>query len=215
MPETTNIFAPHSVPLGSFSSDTYIQPNLNYALRVWWAFYWPTNLVSFVLGMLLHYGVVHLYETTAFPAVIVAYILRIGPYVLTYGVAIFVMRYILSKDFRRFRIALLSTAVNSPQPLPATFSRTLRVWWIYSWRTLVYSLLGLALVIYPLGMFVGLFKPGPQLANLIFGVLGFLMNAAFSLFVLYSNILDEELGDFRVSLLPHLPTGDPFATPAS
>src|SRR5277367_40056 len=236
----------------------YIQPNFNYALRVWWAFYWPTNLASFILAWLLQIGTLHLYENTAIPAKFVLYSLQAGPYVITYtiaifvmryvlgktfrnfrialvstdpsspqplpvtfsrsirvwwtySIAIFVMRYVLGKTFRNFRIALVSTDPSSPQPLPVTFSRSIRVWWTYSWRTLALSLLGLAFVIYPLGWFVALFQPPPALAKTIFFILGLLVNCAFSLFILYSNVLDEAFSDFRVTLLPLNPP-DPLAT---
>jgi len=189
----------------------YIQPNFNYALRVWWAFYWPTNLASFILAWLLQIGTLHLYENTAIPAKFVLYTLQAGPYVITYTIAIFVMRYVLGKTFRNFRIALVSTDPSSPQPLPVTFSRSIRVWWTYSWRTLALSLLGLAFVIYPLGWFVALFQPPPALAKTIFFILGLLVNCAFSLFILYSNVLDEAFSDFRVTLLPLNPP-DPLAT---
>jgi hypothetical protein len=194
-------------------ADSYIQPNMGHALRIWWAFYWPTTLVTAVLTYALQYGVRQVYENSAFPAKILARVLQIGPYVLTYTVAIFVMHYILGKTFRHFRLGLLSSGnTSSAQTLPRSFVRTLRVWWTYVWRTLVYSMLGLAFVIYPAGWFVGMFQPGPAFSLVFFTVLGFLVNGAFSLFVIYSNILDEDIGDFRVSLLPReVPSVGPTA----
>jgi len=53
-----------------------------------------------------------------------------------------------------------------------------------------------------MGMFVELFKPSPFLASLIFLLIGFVIGGALSLFVIYSNVLDEDIGDFRVVLLP-------------
>ena len=42
----------------SLSQGDYIQPNLGHGLRIWWAYYWPTSLISFfiivVLTVLLH-----------------------------------------------------------------------------------------------------------------------------------------------------------------
>jgi hypothetical protein len=215
MSETQNIFAPPAIPTASPSTHTYIQPDLNYALRVWWAFYWPTNLISGILSFLLSAAVMRIYQNTAFPAKILKPILTIGPYVLTYTIAIFVMRYILGKTFRHFRIALLSTDLHNPQPLPATFSRAIRVWWTFSWRTLIYSLLGYAVVIMPVGLFVGLFTTQPAILGLLGMLIGLLVNAAASLFVLYSNILDEEIADFRVTLLPRNPVPAPTEIPFS
>ena len=203
---------PNLPPLSTPSeTNSYLQPSLNYALRVWWAFYWPTNLVSFILAWLLQIITMRLYENTAIPAKFVLYTLQAGPYVITYTVAIPVMHYVLGKTFRNFRIALVSTDPASPQPLPVTLSRSIQVWWTYSWRTLALSLLGLAFVIYPLGWFVALFQPPPALAKTIFFILGLLVNCAFSLFILYSNVLDEAFSDFRVTLLPLNPP-DPLAT---
>ncbi|MGA2420206.1 MAG: hypothetical protein ABSG69_08990 [Candidatus Acidiferrum sp.] len=211
MPDPSNLAASLSSPAEASLTNTYIQPNLNHALRVWWAFFWPTNLVSFILAVLLQIVAMHLYENTAIPAKFVLYTLEAGPYVITYTVAIPVMHYILGKTFRRFQIALVSTDPSSRQPLPVTYSRSIRVWWTYSWRTLALSLLGLAFVIYPFGWFVGLFEPQPATVKTIFFLLGQLVNCAFSLFILYSNVLDEDFSDFRVTLLPRV-RPDPLAT---
>jgi hypothetical protein len=55
-------------------------------------------------------------------------------------------------------------------------------------------------------------------ARLIFLLLGFVTGGALSLFVIYSNILDEDIGDFRVVLLPRqstVPAHNPLATDAA
>jgi hypothetical protein len=202
-----------SVAESAILGDSYIQPNLGHGLRIWWAFYWPTTLIATVLTFVLGYGVRQIYQNSAFPAKILVRVLQIGPYVLNYLVAIFVMHYILGKTFRHFRLGLLSSGnPSSAQTLPRSLVRTLRVWWTYVWRTLVYSLLGMAFVIYPASWFVGMFRPGPEFSMVYFTVLGFLVNGAFSMFVIYSNILDEDMGDFRVSLLPReAPVGGPPA----
>ena len=57
-------------------------------------------------------------------------------------------------------------------------------------------------MIYPAGMFVALFRPTPTFSYVFFGLLGFVVSGALALFVIYSNILEEDIGDFRVSLLP-------------
>jgi hypothetical protein len=192
--------------------DNYIQPTLDHALRIWWAFYWPTQLAAFFTMLPLNYAVKRVYGNSALPTEWLTWFLRIEPYLVTYTIALFVMRYILGKRFRHFRIALLPSAARGGQELlEATFERTLRVWWTYLWRNLALSLLGIVFVIYPAGMFVGLFNPAPVVAGLFFGLLGLVLNAALSLFVIYSSILDEQFDDFRVSLLPrHTPTGAPL-----
>jgi hypothetical protein len=208
-----NLFAPPSV--SATLTDTYIQPNLNYALRVWWAFYWPTTLISTILTILVNIALKQLYENTAFPAYIIRYALILAPYLLVYATAIFIFRYILAKTFRHFRIALRTTDPNSTQTLPVTFSRTLRVWWRYTWRALVYAALGIAFIIYPMTWFANMFRPDPAIARSVFFFFGLLLNAAFALFIFYSNILDEEIADFRVALLPHPSPATPLPAPAA
>ena len=194
----------------------YIQPTLGHALRVWWAFYWPTTLISFVLGLFLQYGVRWVYENTRVSVKLLRPVLQLGPYVLSFAVAIFIMRYILGKTFRHFRIALLPRGVdNRGQPLPLTFSRTLRVWWTYVWRTTIYSILGWVFVIYPATWFANIFRPGPVFATIFFTLLGALVGGAVALFVIYSNILDEEMSDFRVALLPRTAVAATLGAPAS
>jgi hypothetical protein len=58
---------------------------------------------------------------------------RYGPYIINYVVALFVMRYILGKTFRHFRLGLISNDGVSPaQTLDPTVIRTMRVWWIFT-----------------------------------------------------------------------------------
>lgn len=207
MSEASGPFVQQTIPIASPTS--YIQPDMNYALRVWWAYYWPTSVISGIFTMLLNYEIQHIYQNTAFPAKILLPIMKIGPYVITYTVAIFVMRYLLGKTFRHFRLALCTVDRGCTETLPATFARTTRVWWTYSWRTVIYSLLGYAVVIMPLGMFVGLFNPRPAIMAFFFASVALLINCAFSLYVLYTNVLDEEFSDFRVTLLPRVVPVEP------
>ena len=53
----------------------------------------------------------------------------------------------------------------------------------------------------PFTWYAGILGPSPLLIALVSLVLGFAIGAAVSLFVIYSSILDEEFGDFRVCLL--------------
>jgi len=196
--------------------DSYIQPNLGHGLRIWWAYYWPTTAISLILGYLMGVVVRALWENFIVSARTLVPVTRFGPYVINYVVALFVMRYVLGKTFRHFRLGLVPSGTVGPaETLKPTFVRTLRVWWTFTWRTVLYTVLSIVFVTYPMGMFVGLFKPSPLVANLIFLLLGFVTGAALSLFVIYSNILDEDIGDFRVVLLPReslVATRDPLAT---
>jgi len=186
------------------SAAEYIQPTLNHALRVWWAFYWRTSIISGVLSIAAGYGLRQLYENTALPAVWIAWAGRISPYAFFYFIAIFVIRGLLQKRFKQFRIALCDQAITDGSKLvEPTFPRALRVWWMYSWRAAIYGLVALVIVSYPMGLTLGLFAPSPAVMGLFGLVLGIVIAAGVGLFVIYSNILDEDIGDFHVTLLPH------------
>jgi hypothetical protein len=58
----------------------------------------------------------------------------------------------------------------------------------------------------------------PAVTRLIFLLIGFVTGGALSLFVIYSNILDEDIGDFRVVLRPRqnaVTSHSPLATDAA
>lgn len=181
----------------------YIQPTLNHGLRIWWAYYWPTNLIAGVIIFCLRFWLFKLYDNLVLSARAVVIAMGILPYATTYVVAFFIIWYVLGKRFRHFRIALLPAAGGADtQPVRRTFQRTLRVWWTFSWRSLLYFLIAWIVVILPLTWFAMLFRPGPLFVSLFFAFVGFLVNGAISLFVIYSNVLDEDFGDFSVVLLP-------------
>jgi hypothetical protein len=194
---------PSPAHVGPMPDSSYVQPNLGHGLRIWWAFYWPTTLISGFLTIVLNFWLQRLYEDLALPASLVGPVLKIDPYVLSYAVAFFAMYYVLRKNFRNFRIGLLSNrGGEGAQSLPPTFGRTLRVWWTYSWRTLVYGAIAWVVVVMPLSWFLGLFKPPPIFAAIFFGIVGVVIAGAVGLYAIYSNILDEDIGDFRVCVLP-------------
>ncbi|MBI3662937.1 MAG: hypothetical protein HY234_07820 [Acidobacteria bacterium] len=180
----------------------YIQPNLGHGLRIWWAFYWPTSLIAAVLTFAVNVGLRRLYENSDLPGRVVRPILQFDGYFFTYVVALFIMFYILRKNFRHFRIGLLShRGGEGAQLLKPTLRRALRVWWTYSWRTLVYFLIAWIVVLYPLGWFVGIFKPRPAIVAVSSTFVGLIVGGAVGLYAIYSNILDEDIADFRVCLL--------------
>src|SRR5216683_4395269 len=181
----------------------YIQPTFNHGLRVWWAFYWRASLISGFLTVAVGYGLRQLYENTATSAALISWAQRIVPYALFYFVAIFVVRAILHKSFRHFCIALSAQGLApGAQILEPTFARTMRVWWTYSWRTSVYGIVAWVIISYPMGLSVGLFAPRPLVMALLATGLSIAIAAGVGLFVFYSNVLDEDIGDFHVSLLP-------------
>jgi hypothetical protein len=219
MSNSPTMFEPPAGRHAAQAIDDYLQPNLGHGLRIWWAYYWPTTIISLILGYLLGIVVRALWENFILPASTLVPVTRFGPYVINYVVALFVMRYILGKTFRHFRLGLVPSGSAGPtETLKPTFVRTLRVWWMFTWRTVLYTALSIVFVTYPMGMFVGLFNPSPVVARLIFLMLGFFIGGALSLFVIYSNILDEDIGDFRVVLLPRqnaVPSHNALATDAA
>jgi hypothetical protein len=184
-------------------ADEYIQPNLGHALRVWWAFYWRASLISGVLAFGAAYGLRMLYENTAVRALWIGWAMKLAPYALFYGVAIFVIRSVLHKSFRHFRIALSPMGTPGTQTvLEPTLNSAVRVWWVYSWRVVIFSFVALVIVSYPMGIVLGLFAPDPMVMGLFTTGLGFFVSAGVGLYVIYSNILDEDIADFHVCLLP-------------
>ena len=199
-----SMFNVPAVASAAAPTSNYIQPTLNHGLRIWWAYYWPTNLIAGVIIFCLRFWLFRLYDNLVLSARATVIALRIVPYATTYLVAFFIIWYVLGKRFRHFRIALLPRASGpEAQPLPRTFKRVFRVWWAFSWRTVVYLVIATVAASVSLGMLTGfLSEMGRAMAILVPVLQSLLLSAAIGLFVIYSNVLDEEFGDFRVVLLP-------------
>jgi hypothetical protein len=108
------------------------------------------------------------------------------------------------KRLRNFRIALLANAGSgAANPLPRTLHRTLRVWWAFIWRVIVFSVIVRIAGSIALGSIVAILSAtGRAMAVLMPLIMQVAIDAAVGLFVMYSAILDEQFGDFRVALLP-------------
>jgi hypothetical protein len=172
--------------------DNYIQPNLGHGLRIWWALFWRTTLASSI-----SYGG----SVAAFHLVLPAY----SSYSVDYLITLAMMYFILRKRYRRFQIRLVSRNDRSI-PLPLTFRRTFRIWWTFTWRTLVYRIILSFAMGVPVGFLSGavavIYPPlGPAFQVFV----GLAVEAGVGLFVIYSNILDEEMSDFCVTLVPNNP----------
>jgi hypothetical protein len=220
MPGPPSIFdTPHAASAALSSLSNYIQPNLGHGLRIWWAFFWPTTVISAVLTIAANSYLKFLYENSNVSGSLLRPILKYDVYIFSYVVAFFAMYYILRKNFRHFRIGLLThRGGEGSEILETTLLRTARVWWTYSWRSFIYGLIAAFVTAIPRGVLVGLFGRNRGLESLVAVLVSTALSGAVGLFVVYSNILDEDFGDFRVCLLPrpepNAVPGTPAANPA-
>jgi hypothetical protein len=192
-------------------ADNYIQPDLGHGLRIWWAFYWRAGLSSAVLSAAVNLML------RRFPSdLAIVFLLRYDAYLFYYLAAFFMMAYILRKKFRHFRIALLSEHGGvGAKPLPPTLTRAARVWWTFCWRSVVYRIIVAVVASFPLGWITG-FLAAIFASRAITALVGLatqlFLDAAVGMYVIYSNILDEDISDFRVALLPRTVSASPIAT---
>lgn len=185
----------------------YIQPTLAHGLRIWWAFYWRTLFATLFLAFAV---AKFLRMASDVPAAGFIFILRYDAYFFYYSAAFFAIAFILRKNFRDFRVALLShRGGEGAQTLPPNFGRVARVWWTFSWRSLLYRIVAAAVISFPLGWIVGFIShdlPSRAAVSLFNFAVQILIDAAIGMFVIYSSILDEDLSDFRVALVPSIPS---------
>jgi len=65
----------------------------------------------------------------------------------------------------------------------------------------VYSFVATVLAGFPLRFIAAFLATSPKMSAFLEMLLGFIVGAAMALFVIYSNILDEDMADFHVGLL--------------
>ncbi|HXW18499.1 MAG TPA: hypothetical protein VEJ39_09355 [Candidatus Acidoferrales bacterium] len=186
----------------------YIQPNLGHGLRIWWAFYWPVFLASSAFAIAFNVVVRRFLED---PRVPMGAVFPFFKYQQLF-IALFYMAisfpafaYILRKRFRHFRIGLLSNYGQGAERLSPTFLRTASVWWAYSWRVVVYRLLAMVIIMFPLGWILGFAAAFlPHSASILFSKLfvPIVIDALVGMYVIYASILDENISNFRVGLVP-------------
>lgn len=205
----------------------YVQPNLGHGLRIWWAFYWPTALAAIVLSIGFNSAMRLFLQIGVIPdglIVPVIWFSRFDLYIFYYLAAFFAMAYVLRKKFHSFRIGLFPNRDwGSSVRLQPTMRRTMRVWWAFSWRAVIYRIIATVVASIPLGWIIGLlpvifphrFVPFAGL------VIQIMIDGAVGMFVIYSAILDENIADFRVGLVSRAPKMEivtlpsPSTTPAS
>jgi hypothetical protein len=168
----------------------YIQPNLGHGLRIWWALFWRTTLLS---------SIAYTGPTIAFHMKLPSY----WSYSFNYGAALAMMYFVVRKRFRKFHIRLVAIGDHT-QELEPTFWRDFRIWWTFTWRTLVYRVVLSFAMNVPMAFVSGavavIYPPlGP--AFTVFA--GLAVDAGVGLFTIYSSILDEEIADFCVTLAPN------------
>jgi hypothetical protein len=197
--------APPARGASPFQGD-YIQPNLVYGLRIWWAYYWPTFLISsFIIGVLMIL-LRRAWENVMLSGHFVMWANRVLPYAVIFVVSMLGIHRILGKKFRSFHIALLPRDTTSgAEPLSQTLERTLRVWWAFIWRNIIYSVVFRFAGSLALGLIIGVLTAiAGKMGAVVSFVSQVLIDAAVGSFVIYSGLLDEEFGDFRVTLVPRV-----------
>jgi hypothetical protein len=207
MPSEPPLINVVSEPSRSSPLENYVQPTLGHGLRIWWAYYWPTSLVSLFIIVFLTFLLRKAWENVLISAHVVLWSSRILPYVVVYGFSVFTIRYVLRKSFRSFRVALLPRdRLSGTEAMSRSFALTLRVWWAFCWRTVVYSLIVRFAGSVALGFTIGILSSMSRAAATLVPIIAqVVIDGAVGLFVIYSAILDEEFGDFRVALLPREP----------
>lgn len=193
----------------------YVQPTLGHGLRIWWAFYWRNQLIAIILGLQLGAAIQWLVVKGVVPVASRALLMQAGGILLNYIPASVVLYFVLRKNFRSFRIRLTPrNAVESRQELSLTPRRALRIWWTYTWRGIVYLVVLLVATNVPLGFVTGAITViSPALGQIFSQLIGLVIAGAVGLFVIYSNLLDEDIGDFHVGLVPRS-TAPPVPQPA-
>lgn len=197
-------FDASSLEQSSPSQENYLQPNLGHGLRIWWAYYWPTSLISAIIIVVLSVVLRKAWENDVLSTQVVLWANRILPYAVVSAVSMLGIWRILRKKFRFFSIALLPRApASGSEPLPLSFQRTMRVWWEFIWRNVVYSVILRIAGSIALSLTIGILATlGGPMREIVPFVSQVLIDGAVGLFVIYSGILDEEFADFRVTLVP-------------
>ena len=169
-PSMFDSVAPHEAASLTAAGSFYIQPTLNHGLRIWWAFFWPVTLIAGILTVASNFGMKYMYENMNTPGWALRYPMKYGSYAIEIVVGYFVIYYLLHKNFRHFRIALFPKGFDPDRCFDGdiaspTFGRSSRVWWTFTWRRLVYSVVAYIVVMLPLTWFAAALQSGPSLGR--------------------------------------------------
>jgi hypothetical protein len=141
-----------------YSTREWITPTFLHALRIWWAYYWPTFIVSMALTFLGAMGVAILSRTQAIAPVASIWFLRLLPYFATAAVGLFVFQYLLTTPFGKFRIAIFPAGYGeNERSIPPTFAHGARIWWACTWRSILYGVVAAFVMAIPAGTVVAMF----------------------------------------------------------
>ena len=122
------VVAPPETPPTAVPSSSELAPTFSHALRVWWALLWRTLAwvlaIEYLIVIAVMVPVLVAGARSPSDAVIIGYNIgyTVGGYFFTFGllpvlalVSFYVLKRLLRKDFRTFRIAIVS---RTPEPLP-------------------------------------------------------------------------------------------------
>lgn len=190
----------------SYSTREWITPTFSHALRVWWAYYWPTWLIAAAIQFGAGVGLFAMARAGDLTPDEQTWILRVMPFVATAAVGLFVFQYLLTARFGNFRIAIFPATYGENQlSLPPTFAHGTRIWMAFTWRAILFSVIAGFFVTFPLNAIVAIVTFGTMPPLVAAVLVGALLNGGVGLFVMYSSILDEEFGTFSVRLVPRQP----------
>jgi len=183
---------------------TYVQPTLAHGLRIWWALYWRTSLVAIGLVYLGFAWIGILMRNDVLTPGAARILATAIPYLFSFLVALFVMHFVVRKRYRAFRIRLTPVAsAGLGQELPPTHARTARIWWSYTWRSIIYVVIASFIAYIPMSfVLLAAAAVSPSFARLVGLLVGLVLNGAVGLFVIYSAILDEDVAGVHVALVP-------------
>jgi hypothetical protein len=192
-----------AIPAGVTHDSKYVHPTFNYALRIWWAFYWPVNLAIFIAAAGIGGAQTLFLNMGIGSPVLWLGVLFLVVFAVGIVVSYFVMDYVLGKKFRHFRVAMVASSdPQNPQIVERSFERVIRVWFAYWWRSILFGLILSFVTSLPVGILLAAFTRLPRVHAVASALVQVALNGMVGLYIFYNNIIDEKFGDCHVTLLP-------------